>query len=243
MKADDLINFFDRATAGIRNTLMILTGKAVIKMVDDSGPLQKCQITGLAGETLSNIPRIQNFGFASNPPVDSEAIILSLGGMRENVVIVTADNRIVRFKDLGSGESAVYTDDGTLIHLKKGGLIDVIAATKVLVTSPDVEFTGNVKINGNLHTVGNVLVNGTVQGDQTGNFTVGVGAGYFSGPMGGAPMPMVTNVPIVSTAAITSSAIITGSNVVGGGTDLATVKTKFNLHKHGGSTTVPDQTL
>ena len=243
INGDDLINFFQRAIHPLKVTVQLLTGKAVIMKVDDTQDIQQVQVSALAEETLDKIARVQNFGFSSNPPIGSEAIIVALGGMRENVVVITADNRAVRIKNLASGESAVYTDDGTIIHLKKGGLIDVKAATKVLVTCPEVEITGNTKIGGNLQVVGNVVVNGTVQGDTTINATVMVGAGAFSGPIGTPGAPMVTDVPITSSKAITSTDVITGSNVVGGGTDLATIKTKYNLHKHGGSTTIPDQTL
>lgn len=244
MKTDDFLNAFNRILAPLRDTVMLLTGKAVIKMVDDSQGIQSVQLSALAGETLDKVPRIQNFGFTSNPPVNSEAIIISLGGQRENVAVITADNREFRFKDLAPGESAFYTDDGTVIHLKKGGLVDVVAATKVLISVLDVEITGNLKVGGNTLIVGNTTVEGEGVFMKNVAVTQVVGAAGYTGPMGGAPAPMVTDVPIVSTAPITSSAVITGANVVGGGTDLATVKAQHNAHTHpetgtGGGTTGP----
>lgn len=245
MKANDLINFFQRAIHPLKIRVQLMIGKCIITAVNDSSAIQELQISALAGEAMNKVPRVQEFGFASNPPVGSEAIVVSLGGNRENMVVVATDKRNVRFKNLASGATAIYTDDGTVIHLKKGGLVDVIAATKVLVTCPDVEFSGNVKIQGNLQVVGNALVNGTLQVDKTINATIGVGAGFYSGPLGGAPMPVVMSVPLNSSNTINSTAVITGSNVVGGGTDLAAVKSTFNAHTHlennvsGGPTSTP----
>lgn len=245
MNIDGLQNYLNRTLAPFRDAIMLLTGKAVITLVDDTKDIQEVQLSALAGETLSRVPRVQNFGFASNPPKDSEAIIVSLGAQRENVVVVTADNRKVRFKNLAPGECAVYTDDGTVIHLKKGGLVDVIAATKILVQCPEVEFTGNVKIGGNLTVQGNEVVvgNETVMGNAivSGQGTFGmsvavaqvVGAAGYTGPAGA---PMAMTVPLTTTGTVTAA------NVVGGGTDLASIKAKYNAHTHPETGTVTGST-
>jgi len=248
MKVQDLVNFFQRAIHPLKIRVQLMIGKCIISAVNDSKDIQELQISALAGEAMERVPRIQEFGFASNPPIGSEAIVVALGGNRENMVVIATDKRSIRFKNLASGATAIYTDDGTIIHLKKSGLVDIIAATKVLVTCPLVEFTGNVKINGNLQVVQNVIVNGMVQVDQTLNATIGVGAGYYSGPLGGPALPVVIPVPVVAALTITATGIVTGSNVVGGGTNLAAVRTIFNGHVHtennvAGPTTVPTTTL
>ena len=239
MKADQFTSYLARILAPYRDAIRVIAGKAVIKSVDDSKNIQEAQVVALSEEVLSRVPRIQEFGMSSNPPAESEAIILSLGANRENTVIIACENRNVRVTNLASGEMVIYTDDGTFIHLKKAGEVHAKAAAKVFVEAPLAEFSGNVKITGTLEVMGTTHLVGAVQADQTINATVMVGAGAFSGPLGGAPAPMVTDVPIVSTAAITTS-----DNVTGGGTDMASIKTKFNTHTHvengsGGGTTNP----
>lgn len=237
MNANQLITFFQRALLPLKTRVQLMIGKCIIAAVDDSTLIQELQISALKGEAMGKVPRVQEFGFASNPPKGSEAIVVALGGNRENLVVIATDKRQVRFKNLESGATAIYTDDGTVIHLKKGGLVDVIAATKVLVTCPDVEFTGNVKILGNLHVVQ------TAQVDLTLNATVGVGAGYYSGPLGGPAMPVLIPVPVIADQTIVATGDITGANVLGGGTDLASVKSVFNAHTHPENDNAPAPTL
>lgn len=232
MKAQELISFFQRAMQPLKTRVQLMVGKCVIAAVNDSGAIQELQIKALAGETMGRVPRVQEFGFASNPPVGSEAIVVALGGNRENLVVIATDNRQVRFKNLASGEMAIYTDDGTYLVLKKAGQVELKAATKVLVDVPNAEFTGNVRIKGNLQVDLDTLMLQKLQVNQTGNFTIGVGAGYYSGPLGVTPMPVVIPVPVQAQQTITASGVITGPNVVGGGTDLASVKSTFNAHTH-----------
>lgn len=245
MKSEDLVTFFQRAMKPLKERVFLMIGRAVIAAVDDSKDIQEAQISVLAGEAMERIPRIQEFGFASNPPKDSEAIVVALGGNRENLVIIATDKRTVRFKNLASGESAIYTDDGTHIHLKKNGTLDVLAATKVLVTVPETEITGNVLIGGSLTVAGATTLQSTL--DVTGvatfqadvnalanvNITGICAAGGFTGFAGG---------PMTSTVDMTTS-----GNVSGGGTDLATIKSTFNAHTHtnpeGGNTGGPSGTV
>lgn len=224
MRWDQLENILARAMQPMKNRLLLLIGRAIIKAVNDGKPIQEVQISALAGESLDRIQRMQEFGFTSNPPAGTDAIMVSLGGNRENSVIIATDNRQLRIKNLASGETAVYTDDGTFIHLKKAGNIRVKAATKVLVETALAEFTGNVKILGNLEVVGTSLLTGIVT--TMNNILVGINAivtgivqaAGFTGPSGG---------PLSTTVDITTS-----GNVSGGGTDLATVKSTFNAHTH-----------
>lgn len=54
-------------------------------------------------------------------------------------------------------------DDSTaVITLKKDSTLDIKADTKVTVTAPDAEFSGNVRINGNLEVVGSTTLSSTV---------------------------------------------------------------------------------
>jgi len=66
------------------------------------------------------------------------------------VVVATADGRYRL--PLVDGEVALYTDEGDYIHLKRGRLIEVVtdtlvvrAKTKVVLDTPLVEATGDVK--------------------------------------------------------------------------------------------------
>jgi len=224
MNYNQLELFFQRAMKPIKDRLYLLAGKAIIKAVNDGAPIQELRISALAGEAMDRIARMQEFGFSSNPPAGSEGIILALGANRENLVMIATENRNVRIKNLASGETVIYTDDGTYLHLKKSGQVELKTAVKTLIDCPDVEMTGNLLVKGDTIIEKTLLVKDDVTFDK--NLLVKInaivqgilGAGSFTGATGG---------PVTSTQDITTTA-----NVIGGGTDLASVKSTFNGHKH-----------
>lgn len=128
MKWGDLENVLQRVLQPIKNRLSLMIGRAILNVIDDSQGIQFVQLSALAGETLDKIPRMQNFGFTSNPPAGSEAIVLSLGGNRENMVVVATENRDSRFKSLAAGESAQYSADGASFALKTGKKAEMIVS-------------------------------------------------------------------------------------------------------------------
>lgn len=233
MTTNELVSFFQRALAPLKSRVQLMVGKCVIAAVNDTTAIQELQIKALAGEAMNRVPRVQEFGFASNPPVGSEAIVVALGGNRENLVVIATDKRSVRFKNLASGECAIYTDDGSYIVLKKAGEIEVKAATKLTVDVPYSEFKGNVKIEGTLEVDLDTTIHMNLQVDLEANATVGMGAGYYSGPLGGAPQPVVIPVPVQAMETIDAAQDITSNaNVIGGGTDMVSIKSTFNAHTH-----------
>lgn len=254
----DLINFFQRALEPLKQRVYMLAGRAILTAINDGAKIQEVQLKALKDETLEKVQRFQEFGFTSNPPKGTEAILVALGGSRGNSVIIATDNRLVRLTGLASGETAIYTDDGTYLHLKKAGIVELKAATHLIVDVPDSTFKGNVKVEGNTEMVGTLLVKENVTAEKdvlvqqdlavTLNGTVGgnlgvtgvVSAAGYTGPMGGAA---------VLTVDIQTTGDITANNVIAGGTDMADIKATFNGHTHpengtgGGTTSAPNETL
>ena len=73
-----------------------------------------------------------------------------IAGISRITIVVAVDDRRYRLRSLQQGEVAIYTDEGDKIVLKRGGTIEVTAATKLRVVSPLVEITGNVTVAGTL---------------------------------------------------------------------------------------------
>lgn len=245
MKSNDLVNFIRRAMEPLKTRVQLMVGRAVLLASNDGTTIQTWQIKALNGETFDGVPRVQEFGFASNPPKDTDGIIVSVGGSRESMVIIATDHKKLRFKNLTNGESAIYTDDGTHIHLKKDGQVEIKTATKVTIDTADVEITGNLKVVGTSNLVGKVTADDEIEAAKDIKSAMNVIAGFnvqatalvqaagYAGPAGGAPGgAMVTNVPIQSTAAIETTA-----DVIGGGTTMAALKGAANTHKHTGVST------
>lgn len=137
----------------------------------------KIQASILDGETLNNIDRVEPYGFSYRPKKGCRAYILFPAGDRaRGFALVIGDKRYQM--DLSDGEVAVHDDEGNHMHLKRGGTIEVKAATKVIADTPLFETTHDAKIGGNL------LVVGTTHLTQQATCDAVVIAAGFSGAAG-----------------------------------------------------------
>ena len=121
--------------------IKLMIGRAVlIVLVDDSLKMQALQVSAASRrETLDDVERFQDYGFTSHPHVGAEAVLLSVGGMRQHPIVVAVDDRRYRVIGLEIGEVALYTDedlvdppdeDATRPHrivLKRGRIVEIHA--------------------------------------------------------------------------------------------------------------------
>lgn len=132
----------------MNNQILNLIARAIGRRVDDSASRQSAQVEVTKGELIDGVPRIQDYGLTSVPPVEgSDAIVLFLGGNREQGIIVAMENRQFRLTGLEAGEVALYDDLGNVFKLGRE-MIEVEAVTKVQVRAPivDVEADGGVTL-------------------------------------------------------------------------------------------------
>ncbi len=218
MKGADFLAALQRAQAPLKNKVQLMIGRAIIAAATESGQIQENQVKVLAGESFDGVRRFQDFGFTSMPPEGTEAVVLALGGNRENLIIVATDHRAYRTLGLLPGESAMYTDDGTVMKFKKGGFVELVSATKVTVTCPLTEYIGNMTISGTLGVAGATTLSATLS------------------VAGAATMAAI------SAAALTAAGAVAAATVTAAGVSIATIKSVFNAHTHpengtGGGTT------
>ena len=171
--------------APLARRVRMLATKALVSQADDSLPLQMLQLTALAGERLSNVQRIQQFGSRGNPPAGSQALLICVGGSRSFPVVVAVENPgAAPAGSLPSGGYEIYDANGTYLRFNNDGTFYLKAATSGVVDCPTVEFTGNAVIDGNLTVKQNLLVdqNATILGvleaegvDGSGNSITTVG--------------------------------------------------------------------
>lgn len=93
--------------------------------VNAAQAIQSAQVAALADEVLQDVEQLQQFGFTSNPPVGSEAIVLPLSGQTSHGIIIATEHGAYRIKALAAGEVAVYNQSGASITLKNGRLIEI----------------------------------------------------------------------------------------------------------------------
>lgn len=204
-----MMQALQRAMGPVAQRVRLMVGRAVLQLVDDSTKVQSVQIALLADELRSDVERFQNYGFTSHPKPGAEAVAVCVAGSRDHAIVVVVDDRRYRLQGLAEGEVAIYTDEGDHIVIKRGGTVEVLAATKVQITAPLVECSGNMVVRGTLQVDGVAELNSTLHVD--GNVTGG--------------------------ANITADGHVADQ---GGAKTMAGMRTAYNGHKHGGSTTVPD---
>jgi len=114
---------------------------------------QKIQARVLEGEVLPNIDRIEPYGFSYRPKPGAQAYLLFPAGDRSyGVAIVIGDKQYNM--QLEECEVALHDDEGNYVHIKRGGIVEAKATTKVIADTPLFETTQDAKIGGNLIVLG-----------------------------------------------------------------------------------------
>jgi phage gp45-like len=150
-----------------------LFGRGRATIVDDSGPVQILQADmgpiGPDGSSLSiidGIRRLAQFGFSSNPPAQSDVVVLNIGGDRGNNVAIATGHQTYRPRGLNPGDVCIHdirtgqtvrltaagvtlTDAwGNTITMAQGAMT-MTHATKITLSSPIVEIdSGDLRLGG-----------------------------------------------------------------------------------------------
>lgn len=110
-----------------------MIGRAIIKLVDDTQAAQRVQLDMLEGEDPDSVERFGEYGLASYPPDDTDAIGVAVGGDRSHVVCIATNHRESRPKNLAKGEVALFTKQhGKRVYAKENGELHLAAGDEVL---------------------------------------------------------------------------------------------------------------
>lgn len=178
-----MIGMFQR----LAQKLQAVIGVGKITLVDDSGAVQLDQVAIGPLEVHDGAPNSQQFGFASNPPVGTDAVMVFIGGDRSNGVIIATGNQKYRLKGLASGDAALYDSRGQSVWLTPGGIVvngaglpmtvnntpevTVNASTSVTLNTPTTHCTGDLNADGNI-TSGKSITAAQDVADQGGTKTM-----------------------------------------------------------------------
>ena len=106
----------------LKNKLMLIVGRCILTAINNSGKTQKVTCTGLNGEKLSDIDRLENYGFTSVPRAGSEGVVVFPNANRGNGVIVVMADREARVKTLTEGDVCMFDYRGTMIIIDSLGI-------------------------------------------------------------------------------------------------------------------------
>jgi phage baseplate assembly protein V len=146
-------NDFKRLIAPLRRRVFLSLGRGILKLINNAEGTQKVMITALAGETITDAERFQEYGFETYPLTEAEVFGAFLNGNRDHGIILCVHDRRYRPKDLTAGEVALYTDEDSTndfrFWLKRGRIASLTADqseetldTSKTITAPTVNING-----------------------------------------------------------------------------------------------------
>ncbi len=157
-----------RSLNTILRRIRLLVRLAKLVRSDSSQAVQIVQVKPGKDETLTDIQHAEPYGYTSRPHDGAEVLVLSLGGNSSHSIALQIGDRRYRLKGLEKGEAAIYTDQGDKVHIKRGGTIEVVASTKLEVSSPLATFSQDVQIAGDLDVTGNSTANDHISSGVSG---------------------------------------------------------------------------
>ena len=107
-------------------------GIGKLQLVDDTGTIQTAQVQLSASETRDATPVMQNFGFQSSAPADSDVIFASLDAQRGKVAVIGTNHQASRMKGLARGGARQHDQGGRQVLINNDGLIQLFAPGEVL---------------------------------------------------------------------------------------------------------------
>jgi len=130
----------------LRRKVRQLVSRGVVTLIDPNQLMQVLQVELLKGEVLDDVEHFESYGYTAHAPADSEVLTASLNGQRSHTVAIAVANRVFRLKGLAKGEVALYTDEGDVIHFKRGNHIYIDAMTKITAKAPDINMIASTKV-------------------------------------------------------------------------------------------------
>lgn len=141
---------FEFLLAPIRRQIRSLIGWALVEATAaksvDNGVCVNLSLP--AGEHLTDVPMLQQYGFTSMPNKGSKILALFMGGCHADGVAVGSAGPVGKLPSIEVGEAAFYTDAGQKVLLKKDGSIVLTpAAGKTVRVESNLDVKGDVIAN------------------------------------------------------------------------------------------------
>lgn len=117
----------------IAHAIRGVVSRAVVRSTFDEGEMQTADVTTHYKADRNGVEIAQPFGLASRPRSGGLMVVLAVGGDQGDLVGLPIGLPEDRMGGLGEGETAIYAADGSRVHIKADGSIDVTAQTAVAV--------------------------------------------------------------------------------------------------------------
>lgn len=129
---------------------------------DDTGSVQKIQVTLGDGQVVDAVPAMYIWGLAVRPIAGADVVFLAGQGDRGNGCIVAVNDQRWRITGLAEGEVCLHDDLGRKVFLSRAGIvIDGGGDNITIQNSP------TISVSGAIHAAGAIIA-GYGGGDQVG---------------------------------------------------------------------------
>ena len=166
----------DQIVGDLRATIV----RGVVRAVNDGGAVQTVDVETADGFIRAGVEVMQVFGHAGMPPAEGiGCILLAVGGDPGNYVALPLASPARRFGNQPAGDSTLYAADGSRVAVHSNGTLEVLAASHVVITAPNVVVTasGGVTVTGDTAITGHVTITGNVQVNGTLTASGGIASG------------------------------------------------------------------
>jgi phage gp45-like len=148
--------------------VLTMIAPARISATDDTGNIHSAQI-GISStpEIIDKVPVTHYYGFHTNVPANTDAIVIFGNGDRSRPVIVGHNNIKARPKNFKPGEVALFTDEGDTLKFSRQQAVSLTAGNSYTLSSKagTVKGTDTVTIDTpQTHHTGDVHATGTYYG-------------------------------------------------------------------------------
>jgi phage baseplate assembly protein V len=123
--------------------LRTMLRRAAIAFVNDAGSQQLLDLLGYKGDTPKKVPRVESFGFASNPPPGGNGLIVCPGGRSDRAMFIGGEHPDYRPKNQPVGGTIIYDAFGQAISFISGN-IRVVGTGTITLTAPTFILNGDV---------------------------------------------------------------------------------------------------
>jgi len=123
-----------RIKSSIMRKIYLIIGRGILEAINnDESKIQKIQVTGLSGETITDMERPQNYGLESYPDEseDFEVVYACIGGNRDQGVVLVVHRR--DRPTLEKGEVSLYSKFGKDIVLTKDNTIKMADGSQAML--------------------------------------------------------------------------------------------------------------
>lgn len=159
--------------------LLGMVRRAIVRLVDDSGAVQRVQVDARAGEAVPDVDHLQPYGLTGNPPVGARTLLLCVGAAFDHVVALVTGH-VDRPRGLGPGDVTLYSGHASRLDLRSGG---------ATVKGPGLTVEGDASIRGSATIAGSATVLGTL---SAASVTTAGAVSAASLSAGGASLPGFT---------------------------------------------------